>query len=38
MIVGAGPCGLGAAWRDEEIVRQGELDSGESKPGIFFKT
>lgn len=24
IIVGAGPCGLGAAWRAEEIIRQGE--------------
>ena len=23
VIVGAGPCGLGAAWRAEEIIRQG---------------
>jgi ribulose 1,5-bisphosphate synthetase/thiazole synthase len=23
IIVGAGPCGLGAAWRAEEVIRQG---------------
>lgn len=27
VIIGAGPCGLGAAWRAEEIVRQGGLGS-----------
>ena len=25
VIIGGGPCGLGAAWRTEEIRRQGEL-------------
>ncbi len=25
VIIGGGPCGLGAAWRTEEIRRQGEI-------------
>jgi protoporphyrinogen oxidase len=26
IIIGAGPCGLGAAWRTEEVIRQGKAD------------